>query len=84
MSDAGRIALLYIALTALCLVVYVSKRRRARKSDDLMAVHDAVKPPPGVTWEDTLTIHPHWHDDEIEQLRALFHADQTPQPERRH
>lgn len=63
-------AVIVIAAYA-CIVaaLIVVKRRERRGRDDLMAVHDAVTPT--------------WHEHEIEALRALFHADQTPQPERR-
>jgi hypothetical protein len=62
---------LAFALSLAIAVLRLSKwaaARRARR-DDLMAVADAVNP--------------QWHDYEIEALRALFLADQNPQPSRR-
>lgn len=73
MTDtAYLLVVLAFALSLGIAVLRLSKwtEARRRRRDDLMAVHDAVNPP-------------RFHEYEIEALRALFHADQSPQPERR-
>ena len=80
MPDYLIAAVIVIAAYA-CIVaaLIVVKRRERRGRDDLMAVADTLT---GSIWDDSPPT-PTWHEHEIEQLRALFHADQTPQPERR-
>lgn len=50
----------------------VTRWRERRRRDDLMDLADGLREQ--VAREDS----------EIERLRAIFHADQNPQPERRH
>lgn len=88
MPDYFYVALVVVAAFAIAVTVFAVNHRRARyprgstraerrefaarrkaRRDDLTALADAVSP--------------QWHDYEIEALRALFHADQNPQPSRR-